>query len=337
MNKLVRVNNLISKPKYQQVMQAVMHGIETGNYKKGQLLPSINEMASINKTAKETIAKAYAGLRQQGIIISQAGKGFYVANTKANTGLNVFVLFDTFYAFKETMYSALKSGLPKNTRFHILFHHYNVRQFEEHIKDALGNYNFYVIMPHFNTDVSTIINTIPRDKLLLLDRDIPTLGAGYSAAYQDFEKDVFTNLHQALPLIKKYKNLHLVVGKEHLQHVPAPIIKGYKKFCKKQNVRGLVMENLEEKNIQAGDAYLIFHDTDMVHFIKFCEKKKWKPGRDIGLISFDDTDLKEILLGGITVITTDFEKMGTTAGELIKERRMEKIANPSMFIKRKTL
>ncbi len=337
MNKLVRVNNQSSKPKYLQVMQAVTDGIEAGIYKKGQLLPSINEMASTNKTAKETIAKAYAGLREQGVIISQAGKGFYVANAKAKAGLNIFVLFDTFYAFKETLYSALKAALPKNTRFHILFHHYNVHQFEEQIKDALGNYNFYVIMPHFNTDVSSIVNTIPRDKLLLLDRDIPTLGTGYAAAYQDFENDVFTNLQQALPLIKKYKHLYLVVGKEHLQHVPAPIIKGYKKFCKKENVMGRVMENMEEKSIKAGNAFLIFHDTDMVHFIKFCESKKWKPGKDIGLISFDDTDLKEILLGGITVITTDFEKLGTTAGKLIKEKRMEKIANPSMFIKRKTL
>ena len=311
-------------------MQAVLDAIETGNYKKGQLLPSINEMANANKTAKETIAKAYAGLRQQGFILSKAGKGFYVADTKAKTGLNIFVLFDTFYAFKETIYSALKAALPKNTRFHILFHHYNVRQFEEHIKDALGNYNFYVIMPHFNTDVSAIVNIIPRDKLLLLDRDIPSLSTGYAAAYQDFENDMLSNLQQALPLIKKYKNLHL-------QHVPVPIIRGFKKFCKKQNVHGLVMENLLEKNIQAGDAYLIFHDTDMVHFIKFCEKKKWKPSRDIGLISFDDTDLKEILLGGITVITTDFKQLGTTAGQLINEKRMEKIANPTMFIKRKTL
>ena len=337
MNKLVRVNNQLSKPKYLQVMHAVLDGIETGNYKKGQLLPSINEMANANKTAKETIAKAYAGLRQQGVILSKAGKGFYVADTKTKTGLNIFVLFDTFYAFKETIYSALKAALPKNTRFHILFHHYSVRQFEEHIKDALGNYNFYVIMPHFNSDVSAIVNTIPRDKLLLLDRDIPTISPGYAAVYQDFENDVFTNLQQALVLIKKYKNLHLIVGKEHLQHVPAPIIKGYKRFCKKENITGLIVDSLEEKNMNPGDAYLIFHDTDMVHFIKYCEKMKWKPGKDIGLISFDDTDLKEILLGGITVITTDFKQLGTTAGQLINEKRMEKIANPTMFIKRKTL
>lgn len=318
-------------------MQAVVDGIEKGNYKKGQLLPSINEMASANKTAKETIAKAYAGLRQQGIIISQAGKGFYVANTKVKASLNIFVLFDTFYAFKEILFNALKAVLPKNTRFSIFFHHYNVRQFEEHIKDALGNYNFYVIMPHFNTDVSNIVNTIPRDKLLLLDRDIPALSPGYAAVYQDFEKDVLTNLQRGVSLIKKYNNLHLVVGKEHLQHVPAPIIKGYKKFCKNENIRGVVMENLEERGIRAGDAYLIFHDTDMVHFIKFCDKMKWKLGKDIGLISFDDTSLKEILLGGITVITTDFEKLGKAAGKLINEKKNVKIANPSMFIKRKTL
>jgi DNA-binding LacI/PurR family transcriptional regulator len=75
----------------------------------------------------------------------------------------------------------------------------------------------------------------------------------------------------------------------------------------------------------------------MVQFIKHCEVMKWKPGKDIGLISYDDTPIKGILLGGVTVITTDFEQMGKTAGELIVGKRMERIANPARIIKRKTL
>ena len=193
-------------------------------------------------------------------------------------------------------------------------------------------------MPHLNTDVSAIVSKIPRDKLLILDSDIPRLSSnGYAAVYQDFEKDVIENLQKALPWIKKYKNLHLVLGRDHLQFVPAPFIKGYKKFCKIKRIPGKIMDTLEEKNIHAGDAYLTIHDFDNVNFIKYCEKKKWKSGKDIGLISLDDSPFREILAGGITVISTDFEKMGISAGQLIKEKRIEKIANPSMFIKRKTL
>lgn len=337
MNKLTLVNSKSSQPKYRQIEQSVIAGIEKGTLKKGQQLPSISELASANNIAKETITKAYTSLRQQGIIVARHGKGFYIAKTKAKVGLNIFVLFDTFNAYKEILYIAFKTALPPDTQFSIFFHHYNIKQFAQLINDNAGNYNYYVIMPHFDANVSNIVNSIPRDKLLLLDKDVPKLNNGYAAVYQDFESDVFNGLIAGLPLIKKYQKLHLVVGKEHFQYVPAGIINGFKKFGYQQRIAGTVMDNLEEKKLKSGEAYLVFSDTDMVRFIKYCEIRKWKPGKDIGLISYDDTPLKEILLGGVTVITTSFAQMGKTAGELISDRRIEKIANPARFIKRKTI
>ncbi len=337
MKKMVVIDSNSSEPKYRQIAHSVIDSIEKGGLKKGQQLPSISEFASANSIAKETITKAYAELREQGIIVAKHGKGFYVAKTKTKIGLNIFVLFDTFNAYKEVLYTVFKAALPPDTQFSIFFHHYNLKQFENLISNNLGDYNYYVIMSHFDTDVSPVINTIPRDKLLLLDKDVPKLKNGYAAVYQDFEADVFNALEHGLPSIKGYKKLHLIAGHEHFQYVPDAIIKGFKKFCSQYNITGEVMDNLDEKAIKAGEAYLVFSDTDMIRFIKYCEKMKWKPGKDIGMISYDDTPLKEILLGGVTVITTDFAKMGKTAGEMIAGRRTEKIANSSMFIKRKTL
>jgi DNA-binding LacI/PurR family transcriptional regulator len=47
--------------------------------------------------------------------------------------------------------------------------------------------------------------------------------------------------------------------------------------------------------------------------------------------------MKEILEGGITVISTDFEQMGRTTGRLILERAKEQLANPTGLIRRKSL
>ena len=337
MKKNAVINSKSSQPKYRQLVESVIGGIENGSFAKGQQLPSINEFAAANNIAKETVTKAYSELRELGIIIAQHGKGFYVSKTKAKVGLNIFVLFDTFNAYKEILYNALKAALPDGTQFSIFFHHYNVKQFEQIIKDNLGGYNYYVIMPHFDTDVSAVVNTIPRDKLLLLDRDVPKLKNGYAAVFQDFENDIYNALEKGLPLIKKYNKLHLIAGYEHLQYVPAAIIKGYKKFCTTHGIAGDVMDNLKEETINKEEAYLIFTDSDMIRFIKYCDKMKWKPGKEIGLISYDDTPLKEILLGGVTVISTDFAKMGKMAGELIVGKKLERVANDSMFIKRKSL
>ncbi|WP_332913348.1 substrate-binding domain-containing protein [Algoriphagus boritolerans] len=43
----------------------------------------------------------------------------------------------------------------------------------------------------------------------------------------------------------------------------------------------------------------------------------FKLGRDIGVISYNDTPLKEILADGITTISTDFHQMGKTIAEQI--------------------
>jgi DNA-binding LacI/PurR family transcriptional regulator len=75
----------------------------------------------------------------------------------------------------------------------------------------------------------------------------------------------------------------------------------------------------------------------MIDFIKQVHIHGLQLGKDIGLISYDDTPIKEILEGGITVISTDFEQMGHTAGQLITQKTKARVANPSRLIKRKSL
>jgi len=71
--------------------------------------------------------------------------------------------------------------------------------------------------------------------------------------------------------------------------------------------------------------------------LKQIEKNQWKLGSDIGLIAYDDTPTREILAGGITVISTDFKQMGLTAAQLIKDNSKEIIANPCKLIVRNSL
>jgi DNA-binding LacI/PurR family transcriptional regulator len=54
-------------------------------------------------------------------------------------------------------------------------------------------------------------------------------------------------------------------------------------------------------------------------------------------LSYDETPLKEILAGGISVISTNFRKMGETAADMIKKRIFKKTSNPYLFLSRKSL
>ncbi len=337
MEVLIPVNTQSNHPKYQQILEGVIASIENGILGRGQQLPSINELAQQQNIAKVTVAKAYEELRQRGIIISKQGKGFYVASTEVKNQLNVFLLFDTLNAYKETLFYALKAALPENARLNLFFHHYDQNLFQSLIENNLGNYHYYVVMPHFNEDVSGIVGQIPLDKLVVLDKSINRLKGDYAAVFQNFEKDIQSALFESLELLQRYTKLTLVLSKDQFQFVPEGIISGFRKFGKKHNLPFAITNTFTPDLVKPGEAYLIFADRDMIAFIKHAHHAQLKLGEDLGLISYDDTPMKEILEGGITVISTDFDQMGRTTGQLILERRKEQIANPTRLIRRKSL
>ena len=62
-----------------------------------------------------------------------------------------------------------------------------------------------------------------------------------------------------------------------------------------------------------------------------------EPGREFGIISYNDTTLKEILAGGIATLSTDFRKMGKTMASLLKRKEIVNIDNDWNLTIRKSL
>ena len=96
-------------------------------------------------------------------------------------------------------------------------------------------------------------------------------------------------------------------------------------------------EYTTKEHLQKDHAYLVFRENDLVRFINWSNKKGWKLGEDIGLISYDDTPIKEILAEGISVISNDFALMGKRAAEMILSHEKGRFVNESKFIERKSL
>lgn len=331
------IDPALDQPKYQQLIEAVLTGIEQGTLVLGQQLPSISELAGQHGVAKVTVTKAYEALRQRGVVLSRHGKGFYVATTDVRTPLNVLVLFDTLNAYKEMLYDALKAALPPDATLNVFFHHYNRTLFESLIRNNLGRYNAYVVMPHFNDDVSAVVGLIPADKLLLIDQTIATLPGHYAAVYQDFEGDVYRALTAAAERLRQYRNLTLVRSTDHFQYIPSTLLDGFYRFGRDSGVPCAVVDNYRDDLVQPGEAFLLFAERDLIALIKQVDRTGLVLGRDVGLISYDDTPVKEILAGGITVISTDFARMGQTAGQLLTNRTRAKLANPGGLIMRQSV
>lgn len=76
-----------SRPMYLQIMDQIKQKIYTGDWPAGQALPSIRELSATTKVSVITVKRAYTELEEQGVIVTQAGRGSFVAdavNTQKN-------------------------------------------------------------------------------------------------------------------------------------------------------------------------------------------------------------------------------------------------------------
>ena len=64
---------------------------------------------------------------------------------------------------------------------------------------------------------------------------------------------------------------------------------------------------------------------------------KLKVGKDVGIISYNETPWKQFILDGITTISTDFEKMGTMTAEMILNNQRSHLAVPFKVTLRRSL
>jgi GntR family transcriptional regulator len=69
------------KPMYQQIVDQVTAKVMAGDWKAGQALPSIRELASASRVSVITVKRAYAELELAGIILTRHGMGSFVAES----------------------------------------------------------------------------------------------------------------------------------------------------------------------------------------------------------------------------------------------------------------
>ncbi len=325
-----------SEPLYLQLFDQVVSKIEEGELRKGDKLPSVNDLYQKLEVSRVTIVNAYDRLKNSGVIESRPGKGYYVIREEGLRQKRVFLLFDAMNSYKEILYRSFVDALGPNYAVEIFFHYYNMHQFERLINNHLGAYDHYVILPHFNVDTSEVLGVIPSSKLILMDKDVPELKAVCARVFQNFHSDVFKELSRATDLLRKYKQINLILQKR-FQFIPQGIITGFEKFCQVNNLRYQLVEDLRMDDIVVGEAYFVISDKDLVKVFQYCTEGDYALGQDIGLLSYDDTPLKTVLGGGVTVLSTDFEHMGKTAAQMIKDGQKTVVDNPAQLIVRRTL
>ncbi|WP_108809221.1 GntR family transcriptional regulator [Aquimarina spinulae] len=331
--KTINVVDNIGVPKYKQIISSIESAILSGEYKRGDKLPSINSVKLRFSLSRDTVLLAYNDLKVRGIVNSVPGKGYYVKSESIEIAQKIFLLFDELNAFKEDLYNSFLKSLNNNVEVDIYFHHFNYDVFSKLIYDNIGNYNYYVIMPANLNDIPSVLDILPQDKVYILDQTRQEL-AQYPAIHQNFKKDILTGLVKGLHLLKKYQKLVLLFQE---QKQPSGMFEGFEMFCNTYHFNSEVIDSLEERTLTKGEVYIIPDDRSLIRIIKKIKEVEFTLAKDIGIISYNDTLLKEIVEGGITTISTDFNKMGERLAEMIMNKEQIRIENINNLILRNSL
>lgn len=336
---IFEINSNRRTPKYQQIVNSVTKGIREGRFKMGDRIYSINAVSSGCSLSRDTVQKAYDLLEKERIIEAVKGKGFYINRTDVRACHRVLLIFNKLSNYKEAIFDSFVRRLGNNGNVELRIHHSNARILQDILRNSHGQFDHYVIMPHFYDQAAQarqILNDLPQEKLLFLDKDMSMGNWQCRGVFQDFRNDIRNALISGIDTLRKYNKLVYV----HPTMTPHPceIKKGFKSFCDEYGFESAIINEIScGHEVQAGEVYIVIEESDLANVIKKCQGKKLQVGKDVGIISYNETPIKSMLLDGITVISTDHSRMGETAAEMILQKKNDRVKIPFRLILRNSL
>ena len=331
--KIITIDNRQSLPKYKQIILSIETAISEKYLKRGDKLPSVNKVALEFSLSRDTVLQAYDELKKRGIIYARLGKGYYIKSEEFSFEQRIFLLFDEFNSFKEDLYNAFMETMANNAQIDIFFHYFSIDVFRKLINENNGDYSKYIIMPTTLKGVASIIKTLPKNDVYILDQTNTEL-KDYPSVHQNFVKDMYLGLSAGKDKLHKYQKLVLIFP---AFKQPPGMAEGFIKFCKEHGFTYEIIPDFENRTITTGEVYVIPNDRHLVSVMEQAKAQKLKIAKDIGVISYNDTPLKKVVGDGITTISTDFREMGRLLAEMIINNDKSDIENKSRLIERGSL
>lgn len=334
----IDIEQYSATPKYQQLANCILNAVEVGKIKKDDLLPSINEMTYHLEVGKETVERSYKVLKQRGVLDSIPGKSFYIKCTDVKGEMRIMMLLNKMSTPKKFMYEAFVDVLKDKATVDLCFYNNSYEEFKRILSDRKCGYSYYVIMPHFtekeNCAVS-LINSLPNERLVLLDKRLEGVRGNYASISENFEGNIYQSLEKMIERLRKYSQLNLFFPAH--SYYPKEIIIGFKKFCNRYKFPYRCIGEISEAGVEKGSVYICLREEDLTTVILSVKEMELEAGKDIGLVCYNETPFMSIILNGITTISTDFKMMGRLAAEMLLDKNAEHLELPFHLILRGSL
>lgn len=325
-------------PKYQQLINSLLQDIEMGELKAGERLPSINEASEECYLSRDTVERAYTELHKMGVITSIFRKGYFISESKVKLKTKVLLLVGKITDSNKTLYNTISEELGKNYTVDIFTFDYKTKHFNEILNQQLGNYHYYVILPHLveeNEETYKTLKKIAGDRLIVLEQPFTDLQHQYARLTLANLLNLDSIFNSHINLFNKYKGFNLVLSDE--VYFDSNLITSLRNFCNNIHLDFQVLDGLEEDEFEQNQIYFTLSEADLVQTIRFAEKNNWEIGKDLGIISLNDSPMKEILANGISVFSLECDKMGEMVATSIKNLQRLNESIDIQFIARKSL
>lgn len=303
--------------KHEQLVQGIINALDQKILVRGDALPSVNRMMQEVGFARETISKAYKDLVSRGIIESKNRKGYFVATQDTVQHLRVCLLLYAFDTFQETFYQSFRNKIGENVHLDVFFHHNNFAVFESTVNNIKGKYGMYVIAPIDTPEAIPLMEQLPVNKLLIVDRQLK-LSEDHSYIVQEFKQSSYNAFVKLADRIKQFDEFVFFFKQQSAE--PNDVLDSFQRFIKDYGINGVIKSKYEAGSITSGKVYFTIHNLELWQMLKDSKTKGLKLGQDLGILSHNDDHVKEIIFDGITTFSIDFAKMGEMAAEFVLSR-----------------
>ncbi len=333
-SKIEVLNDLNALTKQEKIVNGIIESIRDQTLNQGDMLPSVNELSNKLGFSRETVVKAYQNLKEKGIVASKHGLGFFISGSVLDQKLRIAIVLYGFQSFQQDFYNAFRKELGPQYHLDVYFHHNNLQMYRSILSSIRLKYGKYVIAPIQNEEAKNSLSGFPDDKLLIIDR-YQELGDGVSYISQEFEMSLSIVFEKLEKRILEFK--HWVLFYRDDVDYPEGIYKSFMSFCKSHHIQPKIYKEFEDLKLEENHFYFTVGDADLWLLLKQAKQQDLKLGKDIGILSHNDSPVKEIISGGITTFSTDFKLMGRKAAKSIKDIDQIKEITPCLLIRRNSL
>jgi DNA-binding transcriptional regulator YhcF (GntR family) len=318
MSRLIHINENSPKPIYVQIQDSIIKAIRSDLIKPGSQLPSINEISDGLNIARKTAEKSYNELKRKNILVSVPGKGYFVSENSKLDQKKVMLMFDIMNLQNNVIHQSFMKSIKDHNLVDFLVYHKDIEAFGKYLMHAPDEYSHYVIMGHFNDkeeDAVKIINQLPKHKLIILDRNLKGIVGDYSSITQNFSNIIHNALSDMKDGFVNFNKLCIVFPK--FTYYPEDTLKGVINFATESDMSFEVIKKIDDYVPKKGEVFLTMTEKELASTLLKLQENNLEIGKEVGVVSYTDHPLNQIVIGGITAISPNFEEMGRLAAEAI--------------------